>query len=215
MPNVVFVAPYLAETTLRFVSAVALLPGVRAAIVTQESSDKLPPNLQEHLAAHLRVDDSLDPVQIAQAVEALSGQMGPVHRIVGALEQLQVPLGQVRDAFGIPGMGAEAARNFRDKSRMKTILRAAGIGCARHALASSAGDAQESARAIGFPLVAKPPAGAGAKATHRVESDDELARYLAAHPPSADHPLLLEEFLHGTEHSLETVSIAGRPVWHS
>jgi len=38
---------------------------------------------------------------------------------------------------------------------------------------------------------------------------------LTTYPPSADKPLLAEEFLRGTEHSLETVSIDGRPIWHS
>ena len=66
--------------------------------------------LARHLAGHWRVDDALDPRQIADAVQGLSRQLGPVQRLVGALEQLQVPLAQVREAMGIAGMDAATAR---------------------------------------------------------------------------------------------------------
>ena len=40
---------------------------------------------------------------------------------------LQVPIAEARDALEIDGMRAEVAKNFRDKNRMKDVLRAAGI----------------------------------------------------------------------------------------
>ena len=63
-----------------------------------------PPSWREQLAGHWRVDDALDPRQIAEAVAGLAGQLGRVERLVGALEQLQVPLAQVREELGIEGM---------------------------------------------------------------------------------------------------------------
>jgi len=42
-----------------------------------------------------------------------------------------------------------------------------------------------------------------------------LARAVASVAPSAERPVLLEEFVQGQEHSFDTVSIDGRPVWHS
>ena len=50
----------------------------------------------------------------------------------GALEQLQIPLGAVRDRLGIEGMGEAAATRFRDKAVMKDAMRRAGLPCARH-----------------------------------------------------------------------------------
>ena len=61
----------------------------------------------------------------------------------------------------------------------------------------------------------KPPAGAGAQQTYRVENLDQLRRALAVQPPSQANPVLLEEFVRGQEHSFETISIDGQPVWHS
>src|SRR5437588_262992 len=164
-----FVAPFLLEATTRFVATAAQVPGVRLAVITSTPAEQLPPVLKEHLDGHWRVDDALDPRQIAEAVAGLSRQMGRVERLIGALEQLQVPLAQVREALGIEGMDVQTARNVRDKARMKTVLREAGVPCARHQLVSSAHEALGFAEAVGFPLVAKPPAGAGALATYRLD----------------------------------------------
>ena len=62
-----FVAPYLLDTTTRFVEAAARLPGVRTALITCEPEDRLPPQLRQHLAGHWRIDDALDPGQIGRA----------------------------------------------------------------------------------------------------------------------------------------------------
>jgi len=127
-----FVAPFLLEATTRFVATAAGLPGVRLVVITAEPADRLPPILKQRLAGHWRVGDPLDPGQIADAVTGLGSQLGRVERLVAALEQLQVPLAQVREALGIEGMDVPTALNVRDKARMKTVLRAAGVPCARH-----------------------------------------------------------------------------------
>jgi len=114
-----FVAPYLLDTTTRFVEAAAGLPDVRLALVTCEPADRLPPRLEGRLAGHWRVDDPLDAGQIAGAVEGLSAQLGPVQRLLAVLEQLQVPMALVREHLGIPGMDAATARNFRDKDHRR------------------------------------------------------------------------------------------------
>ena len=113
MVNAAFVAPFLLPATVRFVATAAQLPGVRLGLVTTASAEQVPPELARHLAAHWRVDDALDPRQIADAVAGLSRQLGPVERLVGALEQLQVPLAHARDALGIPGMDAATAHARR------------------------------------------------------------------------------------------------------
>jgi phosphoribosylaminoimidazole carboxylase (NCAIR synthetase) len=210
-----FVAPFLLPATVRFVASAAQLPDVKLAVITTAPADQVPPELARHLAAHWRVDDALDPRQIADAAAGLSGQLGQVERLVGALEQLQVPLAHAREILGIPGMDVETARNVRDKSRMKEVLRAAGVPCARHQLVTDPAEALAFADAVGFPLVAKPPAGAGAQATYRLDDVGALRSWLAAIPPRADAPGLLEEFLVGDEHTFDSVTIGGRTVWAS
>jgi hypothetical protein len=210
-----FVAPYLLDTTTRFVEAAAALPGTRLALVTCEPVDRLPPQLKENLAGHWRIDDPLDAGQIAWAVEGLAGQLGPVQRLLAVLEQLQVPLAQVREHLGIPGMDAATARNFRDKDQMKTVFDDAGVPCARHVLAESVAVAAGFAHEVGFPLVVKPPAGAGAKSTFRLDGPADLDAWLEAAPPAPARPALIEEFLTGEEGSYDSVMVDGEIVWDS
>ncbi len=210
-----FVAPYLLDTTTRFVEAAASLPEIQLALITTEPEDRLPPGLRFRLAAHWRVDDALDAGQIAWAVEGLAGQLGPLQRLIAVLEQLQVPVAQVREHLGIPGMDPGTARNFRDKAEMKTVLRAAGIPCARHRLAESAASAADFASEVGFPLVVKPPAGAGAKSTFRLDDAQDLRAWLDTVPPTPQNPAMIEEFLTGQEGSFDSVMIDGQLVWAS
>ena len=215
MQPVVFVAPFFLDTTLRFVDAVASLPGVRCGLVSQDPLGRLPGELREKLAAHRRVEDGLDPQQIADATRELGRELGGVERLIGALEQLQVPLGEVRDALKIAGMGAEAAKNFRDKARMKDVLQRHGLPCARHAKVEREADARRFAAEVGYPSVLKPIAGAGAKSTYKIRDEKDLDQALRAIRPSAARPATIEEFVVGQEFSFDTVSIDGEPVWHS
>lgn len=215
MPFAIFAAPLLSDNAFGMVEAAAGLPDVQLAVITHDPVEKL-----RHLrgrVAHWQVRDVLDPGQLVWAARGLAVHApdGRIDRLFGAFEQLQVPLAIARAELGIAGMGVEAAMNFRDKARMKTLLRAAGLPCARHRLSPTVDDACDFAESSGFPIVVKPPAGAGAISTFRVDDVATLRRALAASPPSVEHPVLLEEFVQGEEHSFETVSIAGVPVWHS
>ena len=213
--HVIFAAPFFMDATLRFVAGATHLPDTVVTLVSQDPVEKLPADLRARTAGHWRVDDALDPQQLIAAAQALQGQFGKAHRYIAALEQLQVPLAVAREALGIEGLGAEAARNFRDKARMKTVLREAGVPCARHALAGNQGEARRFAELVGFPLVAKPPAGAGGKSTWRIDSSAQLDRLLELHSPTEDQPTLFEEFVQGTEFSFDSVMIDGNLVWHS
>jgi biotin carboxylase len=210
-----FVAPYLLGTTTRFVTAAARLPGVELALITSEPVQNVPAELRGSLAAHWRIDDALDAGQIAEAAAGLGARLGPVQRLVAVLEQLQVPVAQVREHLGIAGMDAATARNFRDKSQMKTVLRGAGVPCARHKLADSAAATAGFAEEVGFPLVVKPPAGSGAKSTFRLDDAGDLRVWLEVAPPGPDRPALLEEFLTGEEGTYDSVTVDGQIIWDS
>jgi phosphoribosylaminoimidazole carboxylase (NCAIR synthetase) len=205
--NVIFAAPILSENAARVIAGATRLDGVRLGVITQDPAAKL----RDPVAQHWRVDDILDFDQLAWAVENVSARLGGADVLFAAYEQLQVPIALMREQFGIEGMRADAARNFRDKSRMKELFDEAGLPCARHARIASDEDARQFAAANGYPLVYKPIEGAGARSTFRVDTDEQLRDALRISPP----PGLLEEFVVGDEHSFEGVSAGGRLVWHS
>ena len=215
MRTVVFVVPFAFEITLRFAEAAAEHSGSRMVLVSQDPPAKFPQSLRKHLAAHLQIRNALDPDEITEAVAAVAKRTGGIHRLLGTLEQLQVPLAMVRERLGIEGVGVEVATNFRDKATMKDVLQKAGLPCARHRKLHAVSDAEAFVAEVGYPLVIKPLAGAGAKGTFQVKNAGELHEVLRQNPPHPQRPLLAEEFMQGNEFSFDGVLINGHQVWHS
>lgn len=216
MPHVVFIAPHFLDNTNRYFSAFAALPGVKLSVISADPARAIPRGLRDRVAAHYGVTDVGDSAQLAVACKAIAGAHGPIDRLTGALEQLQLPMAQARALAGIEGMRPEIARNFRDKDRMKEVLRAAGVPVAASALVRSDGELRAFIGSVGFPIIVKPQAGLGSRGTHRLESEQDLAALAAAGlSPSARAPLQAEQFVRAREHTCETVSIHGKPVWQS
>jgi hypothetical protein len=212
---VIFAAPFFNDSARRFLEGLTSLDGVRVGVIGQEAQEVLPVESRNKLAGHWRVNDALNADQLTWAARELSNRHGSIHRLLAVNEQIQVPLAETRDRLGVEGMNAETARNFRDKARMKAIFRTAGIPCARSRLITNEAEAWRFAEEAGYPLVLKPVEGAAAQSTYRVEDAEALKNVLRASGPSASQPLQLEEFVVGDEHSFETISLNGRPLWHS
>lgn len=207
MRNVVFVAPFPLQTTMRFARAAARLENVRFLGIVQEGPKGDDARLFSDVV-HVR--DGLDAGQLLEAARILEKRHGKIHRLLGILEPLQVQLAQVRRAMGIPGTDPQTADLFRDKSRMKDELRKHGLPCARHKLIRTWADAESFAREVGLPVVVKPPAGMAAKATWRIESMEQFRAALDALYAGPNNPALAEEFLRGREFSFETITIGGQ-----
>ena len=98
---------------------------------------------------------------------------------------------------------------------MKEYFRKAGVPCARHCSATSEKEAWKFVESNGFPVCVKPVDGAATLSTFRVEDAKSFAEVLRSSGVSKEHPLQIEEWITGQEHSFETVSIKGKPIWHS
>jgi len=205
--NVIFVAPFPTEVTMRFVRAVAKMEDVRLLGIVHT-----PPADEAHLYADIvRVTQPTSLADVVDGIEVLRRRHGEPYRVIGILEAMMVQLAAARERFGVAGTSVKTATLFREKAEMKDALRAAGIPVARHRLVTDAADARAFAEDIGYPLVLKPPAGMGAKATFRVRSHAELGAALASAQVGPNAPVLVEEMLHGTEHSFETITVGGEP----
>jgi len=206
MRNVIFAAPFPLETTMRFARALAGLDDVRLLGLCQE-----PPSEEDtRLFADFELlQDALDPDELIAGALRLRARHGPIHRVLGILEPLQVQLAKVREALGVPGASVQTADLFRDKARMKDELGRHGLPCARHRVIRSMAEASAFIGEVGFPVVIKPPAGMGCKATWRIDDEDALQGAVAAMHASPEHPALAEEFLRGREYSFETITVGG------
>ena len=215
MPHVALVAPHFLENTNRYVRAFAQLDGVTLSVISEDPESAVPPQLRGKLA-HFQVKSVGDPTELAHAVTRLRRGIGPVDRLTGVLEQLQLPLAQARALANVPGMRPEIARRFRDKDRMKEVLRARGVPVAASQLVTSWAELSAFVDAVGLPVIVKPQAGVGSRGTHRIEKreDVDALRRLGLEP-SPQQPLQAEQFIRAREMTCETVSIHGKPVWRS
>lgn len=217
MRHLVFVAPKFLENTNRYLAGFARLDGLTVSVISEDPASHLPGPLKAQLTGgHYQVKNPLDGFQLADACRSLARHIGPIDRLTGALEQLQLPLAQAREFTGIPGMRLPHARRFRDKDEMKRVLRASGVPVAPSELAQSLDDIRALGRRFGFPFIAKPPAGLGSRGTYRLESMDDVdALPSLGLVPSPAAPVQVEQFVRGREHTCETVSIAGKTVFRS
>ena len=215
MVLVLYVAPNYTESAVRFIDKLASIPDTRFGLISQEPVEWLQLELRAKISVFARVENAFDAMQIYEAARFISQQHGAIHRIIGASEQVQLPVAQVRDALDIEGMSYETMLNFRDKSRMKNLLREAGLPCARHTLATSVEEAVAFAEENGFPIVVKPPDGAASQSTFKVSNTWELKAALSSIRPATNSPVLLEEFIVGEEHSFDTFTLEGKPLFHT
>ncbi|MEO1337141.1 MAG: ATP-grasp domain-containing protein, partial [Myxococcota bacterium] len=206
MRNVVFVAPFPAETTLRFVRATRTLSNIRLLGVVHTPPAGDDAQLFDHV---IRIDDPLNPDAISTAIEQFRQTFGPIDRILGILEHIQVQLALLRKRFGVAGLTVDAAERFRDKTQMKAALQSVGLPTARYKLLRTMSDAHAFVRDVGLPIILKPPAGVGCKATFRVTRPEQLEPAIRALAPAPQDELLAEELVVGREHSLETVTVGG------
>jgi len=209
MKNIVYIAPFPMATTMKFALAIGALPHARLLGIFQAAPAAA---LRASFAEVIVVKNALDVDRLEKAVRIFMVKYGKIDKILGILEQLQEPLALLRVRLGVAGMTPKQSHLFRDKAAMKSALRKAGIPCARYRKIQSVHDAWAFIDEVGFPIVLKPPTGAGCRATYRISNPGELVSALQEIPV---RPVLAEEFLTGAEYSMETFTLHGVPRFYS
>ncbi len=208
--NIVFVAPFPMATTMRFAEALGSLDDVRVLGIFQQAPHDASPFDDVVVTKNV-----MDAGGLVHAIERICAGRGKPDRILGILEQLQMSLARAREHFGVSGPDVQTAERFRDKALMKDEMRKHGLPCARHRRVVCDADAWGFVEKQGYPIILKPTAGAGSKATYRIDRTEALREALDELKPSLYRPVLAEEFLSGEEFSFETITVGGVARFHS
>ncbi len=182
--------------------------GVSVTGIGERPKDSLDDDLKRWLTHYEQVGSVVDEDAVAEKVSWLSSKL-PVDRLEATVEAHILPAAHVREALSIPGTSTKTAFLCRDKPAMKEVLRAGGIPCAASLGSSSRQEIRDFAEGVGYPLILKPPAGAGAAGTVRVDDGDELEAALDDLGVDAGATIAVEEFIEGHEGFYDTITIDG------
>ncbi len=208
--NVVFVEPAFPYYQREFVRGLAAA-GARVYGIGERPVAALDAELKGWLADYQRVRSVVDEAALLEAVRRAQGRVW-VDRLEATIEAHIMPAARVREASGIPGTSVRTAWLCRDKPAMKQALREAGVPCAQSVSADDAQSVREFAAQVGFPLILKPRAGAGAAGTTRVDTAAELDAAIDASGVGRGASIAVEEFIEGHEGFIDTISVGGRVV---
>lgn len=205
--NVVFIEPAFPSNQREFVRA---LHGIGATVIGigERPAEALDGELRHWLAHYEQIDSVVQEASLLAVIGRLHRQIG-IERVEATVEAHILPAAKVRETLDLPGTSVRTAFLCRDKPAMKQTLREAGIPCARSTRIRSVSEAARFAADVGYPLIVKPPAGAGAAGTVKVSNDEELTTALSEAGVESGGEAALEEFVEGHEGYLDTITIGG------
>lgn len=143
-------------------------------------------------------------------------------RVVSLVDQAMELVGQINDELGLPGTSRAVAHRFCDKLAMREHLRSTGFEDVAAAAVTDLEGLRRFGERHGYPVVLKPTDGTASRGVIRVETPEDAEdawRAAAALRDRADLPFaayypvrefLAEEYLDGTEYSVEAFSFDGR-----
>ncbi|MCA1850830.1 MAG: ATP-grasp domain-containing protein [Beggiatoa sp.] len=152
------------------------------------------------------------PAEDLPAIYAQLAAWQDRYDIVGVFASSEVfvePAGQVAHLLGVPGVGLLASRVCRNKLLQRLYLRQWGPP----AVLAKAGSHETVMRALEgrFPYVTKPLDMFCSIGVRVLADEAALADHLAGLEPSSS--VLVEEYVAGREYSVESIVVAGHPVF--
>jgi carbamoylphosphate synthase large subunit len=210
--HVIFLEPAFPGNQREFVRALhqagAVVSGIGTAPI--EAYDQ---ELRGWMHSYEQVGSTASTSALIDATRRIQ-QRGPwVHELVSTVEALMQPAAEARKATGIPGMSVEQTELVRDKFKMKAFLEKRGIRCARHAEVGTPAAAKAFVEKVGFPVIVKPLAAAGAAGTWRADDVRSLQAAITESGMSPRNPMIMEEFITGHEGFWDTLTVGGRVVY--
>ena len=206
--NVIFIEPAFPPNQREFVRGLAEA-GATVIGIGERPLEALDGELRNWMLHYHQVTNVTNAAELASAVQWVQGKVW-VDRLESSVEAHTMAAAEVRELCSIPGTSVRTAYLCRDKPSMKEALRQAGVPTAQSSAASTATEVREFAGVVGYPLILKPRAAAGASGTIRVDSDAELNQALAGMGAAS---IAVEEFVEGHEAFYDTICIDGEPAY--
>jgi hypothetical protein len=191
--NVVFLSPHFPPNWWRFVRGLADV-GATTLGIADQNWETLRPELRDSLDDYYRVDDLANYDQLTRALGFFIHRHGRIGRLDSLNEHWLETEARLRTDFNITGINKNTIGAIKRKSLMKSRFLGAGLAAARGKVCKTPAQLNRFIAEVGLPVVAKPDVGVGAAKTYKLESSDDIERYLAD-KPAVDY--IVEEFVRG------------------
>lgn len=136
-------------------------------------------------------------------------EIGRENKVDGVFSHaVEIPhiVAQVTERLNLPGLSPAIAERATFKNKRIEHLTKSGVPCARFIHVKEINELNDSAKAIGFPLIIKPLDSAGSRGVRLVSSESELQNsFLETIQYSNRKEVLLEEVLSGLQISTESI----------
>lgn len=206
--HVVFIEPAFPANQKQFVRGL-VQAGATVSALGERPKDSLDDDLASWLLHYEQVPTVVDVDTLVRVVRWIH-ERRRVDRLEATVEAHVLAAAQARQELGIAGTSARTAYLCRDKPAMKEVLREGDVATAASLGSSDPEQILAFAREVGYPLVVKPRAAAGASGTERVDSDDDLRGALVRAGVDRGASVAVEEFVEGHEAFYDTITIGGR-----
>ena len=192
--NFVYISPNFPEA-FRFFCVRLHENGVNVLGIGDTPYENLHDDLKWCLTEYYRVDSLENYEEVLRAAGYFTWKYGKIDWIESNNEYWLELDARLRTDFHVEtGLQTADMDRIKHKSAMKEYYRKAGIPVARARFATTAEDALEFIREVGYPVVAKPDNGVGAIATYKLECEEDVHHFFAEKP---DVLYLMEEYVPG------------------
>lgn len=138
----------------------------------------------------------------------------PINGIMTMASESAATVARVAEAFGLPGLAPEAAENATNKVKRQVLFKKNNVPSPDFGFTRSLDEACKKADRLGWPVVVKPADSAGSRGVQLVDSPNAMKHAIEEIRAISQTPeILLEEFLSGTEHSIEGIVVNGQIGW--
>jgi len=205
--HVVLIEPCFPNNQREFARALHEV-GATVTGIGERPKEALDDELRRWLTHYEQVPSVVDEGAVSEKVRWLQSKL-PIDRLEATIEAHILPAAHVRETCAIEGTSTKTAFLCRDKPAMKQVLREGGIACAQSMGSSSRSEIRDFVATVGYPVIIKPPSGAGAAGTARADNDAELDAALDDMGMDRGASVAVEEFIEGHEGFYDTITING------
>ncbi len=143
-----------------------------------------------------------------------SHKQNPIDGVMTMASESAVTVARVTEALELPGLSPEAAENATNKVKRQVLFKEKNVPSPDFCFARTFDEACQKADELGWPVVIKPADSAGSRGVQLVDSPEAMRSAVEEIRSISKIPeFLLEEYLCGTEHSIEGIVVDGRVFW--